>query len=125
MAKEKVSSYRDLEIYQISFDLAVKIYRKSLDLPNHDRFEVGSQIRRSSQGIKDAIAEGYGRRKYKNDFLKFLTYSHASTLEALSQAEFICQIHPESNWQDIATDLNNLGAKIYRFLSYVESNWRT
>ena len=72
MIKEKSNSYRDLDIYQISFDLAVKIYRKSLELPNHDKFEVGSQIRLSSQGIKDAIVEGYGRRKYKNDFVKFL-----------------------------------------------------
>ena len=125
MIKEKSNSYRDLEIYQISLDLAVKIYRKSLELPNHDKFEVGSQIRRSSQGIKDAIVEGYGRRKYKNDFIKFLTYSHASALEALSQAEFLCHIHPNQNWKDIAIDLDNLGSKIYRFLTYVEANWRT
>ena len=108
--KKNSKAIRILEIYQISFDLAVKIYFKSLELPNHDKFEVGSQIRRSSQGIKDAIVEGYGRRKYKNDFLKFLVYSHASSLEALSQAEFLCKVHPDKGWHNIANELERLGS---------------
>jgi len=125
MLKEKVKSYKDLEIYQLSFDLAVKIYHKSLDLPSHDKFEVGSQIRRSSQGIKDAIVEGYGRRRYKNDFLKFLTYSHASLLEAKSQAEFLCKVHPEKEWFNTMNELEVLGSKIHNFIEYVENHWRT
>jgi four helix bundle protein len=125
MTTEKLKSYKDLEIYQISFDLAVKIYFKSLELPNHDKFEAGSQIRRSSQGIKDAIAEGYGRRKYKNDFLKFLVYSHASSLEAISQAEFLCKVHPDKGWHNIANELERLGSKIHNYITYVENHWRT
>jgi four helix bundle protein len=125
MTSEKFRSYKDLEIYQLSFDLAVKIYLKSLELPNHDKFEAGSQIRRSSQGIKDAIVEGYGRRKYKNDFIKFLVYSHASLLEALSQAEFLSKVHPDGNWNTIANDLEILGSKIHHFIIYVENHWRT
>lgn len=68
----KSKSYKDLEIYQISFDLALRIRENSLKLPNPDRYEVGGQIRRSSQTIKDSIVEGYGRRRYKSDFIKFL-----------------------------------------------------
>ncbi|MFP4556901.1 MAG: four helix bundle protein, partial [Bacteroidales bacterium] len=90
-----MKSYKDLEIYQISFELALKIRKKSLLLEHPDRFEVGNQIRRSSQGIKDAIVEGYGRRRYKADFIKFLTYSYASLLEATSQANFLDRIFPE------------------------------
>ncbi|HSV77131.1 MAG TPA: four helix bundle protein, partial [Bacteroidales bacterium] len=71
----KPKSYKDLEIYQMAFDLAIKIREKSLKLPHPDRYEVGGQIRRSTQTIKDAIVEGYGRRRYKSDFIKFLIYS--------------------------------------------------
>jgi four helix bundle protein len=125
METSKVKSYKDLDIYNLSFDTAVKIYSKTLELPNHDKFEAGSQIRRSSQGIKDAIVEGYGRRKYKNDFIKFLVYSHASSLEALSQAEFLHEVHPDSGWDMIAKDLDIIGSKIQNFIKYVENNWRT
>ena len=100
-----MKSYKDLEIYQLSFQLAVEIYKLSINLPNPDRFETGSQIRRSSQSVKDNIIEGYGRRKYKADFLKFLVFSHASCLEATSQAEFLMTIHPDSSWKEIAKDL--------------------
>jgi four helix bundle protein len=33
------------------------------------------------------IVEGYGRRVYKNDFLKFLVYSHASDLETINHLD--------------------------------------
>ncbi|MCP4373220.1 MAG: four helix bundle protein, partial [Deltaproteobacteria bacterium] len=39
-------------------------------------YEEGSQIRRSSKGITSCIAEGYGRRRYKSDFIKFIVYAH-------------------------------------------------
>ena len=96
-----------------------------MTLPNPDKYETGSQIRRSSQSVKDAIVEGYGRRRYKADFLKFLIYSHASLLEASSQSEFLNEIYPDSGWNQIVTELDQLGIKIYRFISYVEENWKT
>jgi four helix bundle protein len=41
-------------------------------------FEEGSQVRRSSKSIVSNIVEGFGRRRYKNEFVKFLTYAVAS-----------------------------------------------
>jgi four helix bundle protein len=121
----KPKSYRDLEIYQIAFDLAVRIRERTLKLPNPDRYEVGGQIRRSSQSTKDTIVEGYGRRRYKPDFIKFLVYGYPSNLEAHSQAEFINASYPNEGWDIIALELDALGIKIHNFISYVEKNWRT
>lgn len=120
-----MKSYQDLEIYTQAFDLAVRIYFMTIKLPNPDKFETDSQIRCSSQSIKDNIVEGYGRRKYKADFIKFLVYSHASLLESTSQAEFLNAIYPESGWNEITEDLNKLGIKISNFITYVETNWKT
>jgi hypothetical protein len=46
-----MKSYRDLEIYKISYDLAVKINNASLKLPQHELYEEGGQMRRSSKGV--------------------------------------------------------------------------
>jgi len=46
-----MKSYRDLEIYKLSYDLAVRIHNASLKLPQYEIFEEGSQIRKSSKGI--------------------------------------------------------------------------
>jgi four helix bundle protein len=119
-----MKSYKDLEIYSIAFDLAVKIYRLSIQLPNPAKYETGGQIRRSSQTTKDCIVEGYGRRRYKADFIKYLIYSHSSLLESTSQAEFLEVLHPNSGWTEIADELHKLGIKINNFTNFVEINWK-
>lgn len=91
-----MKSYKDLEIYKESFDLAARIYKLTMKLPHPDKFETGGQIRRSSQSIKDTMVEGYGRRRYKADFIKFLVYSHSSLLESTSQSDFLANIHPNT-----------------------------
>lgn len=120
-----MKSYKDLEIYTTAYNLSIRIYQLTMALPHPDRFETGSQIRRSSQSIKDNIVEGYGRKRYKADFIRFLVTSHSSCLEEISQAEFLAEIHPNSDWQNMAKELNNLGSKIYKFIKYVENNWKS
>ena len=41
----RAKSYRDLEIYQLSFRLAMNIHNMSLELPKYEMFEEGSQVR--------------------------------------------------------------------------------
>ena len=64
--------YRDLEIYQVAHKLAVEIHKMKLELPKFEMYEEGRQIRKSSKGIVACIVEGFGRRQYKNDFIRFL-----------------------------------------------------
>jgi four helix bundle protein len=73
-----MSGYKELEIYQIALNLSIIIHHLSLNLPKFELFEQGSQIRRSSKSIKDNISEGYGRRRYKPEYIKYLVYSQAS-----------------------------------------------
>lgn len=121
-----MKSYKDLEIYNLAFELAIQIRLETLKLPNHDKYEVGGQLRRSSQSIKDNIVEGYGRRRYKADFIKFLTYSYASLQEAKSQTEFLARTGKSvDEWNTISLELDKLGIKIYNFICFVEKSWKT
>ncbi|MEA1896992.1 MAG: four helix bundle protein, partial [Bacteroidota bacterium] len=71
-----MKSFEDLEIYQMGFKLAIQVHEMSMKLPKYELYEQGSQVRRSSKRIKDTIAEGYGRRRYKEEFLRFLVFAH-------------------------------------------------
>ncbi len=62
-------SYRDLDIYKKAHKLAVEIHQMSLGLPKFEMNEEGGQIRRSSKSVKSTIVEGFGRRRYKQDFI--------------------------------------------------------
>jgi len=121
-----MSSYRDLDIYKIAFELAKKIHYASLKLPQFELYEQGSQIRRSSKSIKDQIVEGYGRKRYKAEFIKFMTYSHSSCDETTSQIEMITALYPEiMDFPRLLPEYENLGRKINTFIQYVETSWKT
>ena len=121
-----MSGYKDLEIYQIAFVLAKRVHIVALKLPSFELYEQGSQIRRSSKSIKDQVAEGYGRRRYKPEFIKFLIYAQSSCDETTSQLEMIMELYPDlSDFHDLSTEYDNLGKKINRYIQYVEKSWKT
>src|SRR5712664_2622398 len=81
-------SYRTLEIWQLSRTAVVDIHAMTLKkLPKFEMYEEGSQIRRSSKSIKSNIVEGYGRRRYKQDFIRFLVIALSSNDETIDHLE--------------------------------------
>jgi len=118
-----MSGYRDLKIYQKSYKLAIEIHHASLKLPKFELYEQGSQVRRSSKSIKDNIAEGYGRRRYKADYIKYLVYAQASSDECLGQLEMISELYPEiTDFNELKHKMSELGKMINGFIRAVEGN---
>ena len=120
-----MKSYKDLEIYQLAFQYAIEVHKLSLKLSKFELYEQGSQVRRSSKSVKDNIVEGYGRRIYKQEFIRFLTFSHASLLECKSQLDMLAELYPKIDFKQMIQKYDNLGAKIYKFIKYVETDWKT
>ena len=123
-----MASYKDLKIYKLSYKLAVQAHKVSLTLPKYELFEEGSQLRRSSKAITSCIAEGYGRKRYTAEFIKFLTYSHASCDETIVHLNFIKDIHGEIldrvPIDNLLEAYNELGRKINKFIQYVGKEWK-
>ena len=121
-----MSGYKDLEIYKKAYELSIRIHKESLKLPAFELYEQGSQIRRSSKGIKDAIVEGYGRRKYKADYIKFLIYSIASCDETNNHLVSIAELYPDLvGFAEIKPEYEKPGKIINNYLQYVELHWNS
>ena len=84
-----MKSFRDLNIYKEAHRLALEIHKISLHLPKFEIYEEGSQIRRSSKAVSNAIVEGYGRKKYKADFIRYLIYSQAECDETIEHLDYL------------------------------------
>lgn len=97
------------------------------ELPKFEMYEEGSQIRRSSKSIASNIVEGFGRRRYKNEFIQFLTYSIASCDETKVHLEFLRETGSlgEEMFAELYNNYEMLGAKLYNFREAVLKGHRT
>jgi four helix bundle protein len=126
MTEKKVLSYRDLEIWKVARELAVGVHKMTLEkLPKFEMYEEGSQIRRSSKSISSNIVEGFGRRRYKNDYIKYLTYALASCDETIDHLEMLKETGSLADitlFDDLIKQYNLLGRRINTFLQTVIKN---
>jgi len=120
-----MSSYKDLVVYQIAFQLAREVHLLMLKLPKQEAYELASQVRRSAQSVRANIVEGYGRRIYKADYVRFLANAHASLLETISHLEMLKELYPSLISNDLLNRYEELGGKIYNYMAYVQKKWRT
>jgi four helix bundle protein len=117
-------SYKQLKIWQQARVVSIEIHRMSLKLPKFELYEEGSQIRRSSKSIRSNIVEGYGRRRYKSDFIRFLVYAHSSVDETRDHLE--SQFETKSltdkiKFEKIQNELDQTGKMIYRYIQSIEN----
>jgi four helix bundle protein len=117
-------SYKKLEIWKLAKELVVDIHRMTIEkLPKLEMYEEGSQIRRSIKSVKSSIVEGYGRRAYKQEFLKFLTYASASNDETVDHLETLYEtgsLKERELFESLGDRLDKLGRKINLFMQSVE-----
>ena len=117
-----MAGYKDLKIYQEAHGLGVKIHRFSLKLPKFELYETGSQIRRASKSISANIVEGYGRRRYRADYVKFLVYSQSSCDETNEWLTYIQDLYVElaTEAELLLGEIDSLGKQINVFIQSVE-----
>ncbi|HMK27536.1 MAG TPA: four helix bundle protein [Chitinophagaceae bacterium] len=118
-------SYKSLEIWKLADDLVAEIHEMTLTrLPKFEMYEEGSQIRKSSKSVKSNIVEGYGRKRYKAEFVKFLVYSLGSNDETIDHLEnlFKTKSLPDENFYNyLHAKLETLGRKINLFIKGVDN----
>jgi four helix bundle protein len=126
LIEKKVVTVEDLEIYKLARKNSVLIYEISLNhLPHFERFETGSQIRRSVASVRINIVEGFYRRNSKKEFLRFLRYAHASnneTIEHLKLLNDVKSFNDEKLYQNAKENLVLLSKKLFRFMEAVSKN---
>ena len=115
-----------MDIYKESKRLAIEIHKISLTLPKHEMYEEGSQIRRSSKSVTSMIVEGYGRGRYKADFIKYLVYSQSECDETIVHLDFLFEtgsLNDKAKFDELSEGYNSLSKRINKFTQWVEDNW--
>ncbi len=75
-------TFEDLDLYQVAREFRKAMYGISRKLPNFEKFELASQIRRAAVSLTNNIAEGHGRYHYLEQ-IKFTLQSRGSLEELI------------------------------------------
>ncbi|GGE34211.1 four helix bundle protein [Psychroflexus planctonicus] len=118
-------SYRKLEIWQLARTLTIDIHKMTMKLPKFEMYEEGSQIRRSMKSVRSNIVEGYGRRRYINDHIRFIIYALSSNDETVDHLETLYEtgsLKDKDLYKNLQERIQKLGIKINNFLQVIEKN---
>ena len=81
----------ELIIYQIAVKLRDEVHQEMNCIRNNWQIKDVDQIKRSSSSISSNIAEGFGRRFYPKDYIRFLSLAIGSSDESQNHTEALCK----------------------------------
>jgi four helix bundle protein len=117
-------NYRDLDVWQLARESVIAIHEMTLTKrPKFEMFEEGSQIRRAIKSVKSNIVEGYGRRRYKQEFVRFIVYALASCDETADHLDTLVStksLRDTATIEQLGRRLDELGRKLNLFQQSVE-----
>ena len=116
--------FRDLRVYQLSFDLAMENFRLSKSFPQEERFSLTDQIRRSSRSVTANIAEGYRKKQYPKMFVSKLADADGEATETQVWIDFATncgyfspaqQARLKSDYEEVGRMLGGMNAHPEKF----------
>jgi len=86
--RKTLRHFRDLEVYQMAFDSAMKIFNITKGFPAEEKYSITNQIRRSSRSVCSNIGEAWRKRKYQAYFKNKLTDAMSEASETQTWFDF-------------------------------------
>jgi four helix bundle protein len=117
-----IKSYKDLNVYNLSYELAIEIFWLTRDFSKEKRYSLTSQIVRSSRSISSNITEGWAKREYENYFKQHLIHAHGSNVETENWLRFAkdCNYITDPEADRLNTKLEQIG----KMLTKLHQNWK-
>jgi four helix bundle protein len=117
-----MTSFRDLELWKLSVDFVVDVYKITRKFPSSEVYGLSSQMQRAAVSIPSNIAEGSGRKNPK-EFIQFLHIAKGSLAEIETQLEIALRldyINEISDFTDKAKRIRMMLIKLCDSLTYLK-----
>ena len=69
MKKRKYNGYKELKVYQLSYQLALDIHEVTKEFPKEEKYSLTDQMRKSSRSVPANLAEAWKKRRYQKAFV--------------------------------------------------------
>ena len=119
MEKKRITSFKDLEVYQNSYKAMLIVMQEIiLKLPISEKYDLKDQLSRACKSIPRLIAEGYAKRHQKAGFQKYIDDSMGECNEmvvSLSQCRDIYPTYIDTKLCDKLIDIyDKTGRQLYK-----------
>lgn len=116
-----IKSYKDLEVWKQSFDMAMEIFWLTKKFPKEEVYSLTSQIVRSSRSVSANISEGWAKRSYEKILKQHLITSLGSNIETYNWLDFAkkCDYISEIEYQDLTEKLDIIS----KMITKLHQNW--
>jgi four helix bundle protein len=84
----KIETAKDLEVYQLAYRVAMRVFELSKQFPPEERWALTGQIRRSSRSVCLNLREAWAKRRYEAHFVSKLTDCDGEANETDTSLDF-------------------------------------
>ncbi len=120
MTRNVIRQVSDLEVYRLSYSLALEIFELSKKFPKEELYSLTDQIRRSSRSISANISEGFAKRKNGNFFKQYLYTAIGSVEETKTWLDFARDFKyiPDDLAEKVIKEYTRTGAMLFRLIQH-------
>lgn len=113
-----IKGHEDLEVYQLAFEMAMRIFQLSQRFPVEERYALTDQIRRSSRSVCANLAEAWRKRRYRAAFIAKLSDSEAEAAETQTWIQFAvqCGYLDEGLGKDLTKSYDRILGKLVKII---------
>ena len=123
IARTTIRSFRDLEVYQEGFRLAMEIFKLTKSFPREELYALTQQMRNASRSIPANIAEGWAKRRYVMVFKRQLLDAIGSANEMVVWLDMAkeCGYLKIPEHESFLQAYQSLGRRLHQLLT----TWKT
>ena len=117
-----MQDYHRLDIWNRAMDYAVAVYEFVASLPEQEKYNLASQLRRAVTSAPLNIAEGCGAAS-NTEFGRFLGFAYRSLKEAVTALELCQRLYPslpQDRTHSLIDEGNQISKMIYALMQKVD-----
>jgi four helix bundle protein len=117
-----IKSYKDLDVYNLSYKIAMDIFFLTKKFPKEELYSLTSQIVRSSRSVSSNIVEGWAKRTYPKKFKNQLIDALGSSAETENWICFSkdCGYISNEQFEEYSSRLE----QIAKMITKLHQNWK-
>ena len=121
-----MQDYHQLDIWNRAMDYVVAIYEFAASLPEAEKYNLASQLRRAATSVPLNIAEGCGTAS-NTEFGRFLSYAYRSLKEVVTGLELSQRLYPllQERTASLIDEGNQISRMVYNLMQKVDPEIKT